>query len=156
MAADYLIRPLTAADEPVLWDMLYQGLHSAPAENPPPPEIVRRPDLAQYVEAWGREGDRGFVAYDNDEPVGAVWFRPPGAGATPELAVAVSAAHRQRGLGAALLTRWVRANPEQSEISLRVGPTNPAIRLYERFGFSVAREDGQSVTMRRDLEHRQN
>jgi len=69
----------------------------------------------------------------------------------PELAFAVKAGHRKHGIGAALLTQWVRANPEQSFISLRVGPNNPAVRLYERFGFKVAGQTDKSVTMRREI-----
>ena len=156
---DYLIRPLTAADEHLLWDMLYQGLRPAEDEIGPAPDVVRRPDIARYVEGWGRAGDTGFVAHDTEEggPLGAVWFRLPltAAGeksgdATPELAFAVKPGQRRRGIGAALLTQWVKSNPEQSSISLAVAADHPAVRLYERFGFRVAQENPGSVTMRRE------
>ena len=148
---DYVIRPLTDADEPILWEMLYQALHHAESEAPPR-DIVDRPEYARYVEGWGREGDCGFVAHDRDtsDLLGAVWFRPPRARATPELAFAVRPGARRRGIGAALLTQWVRANPEQSEVSLGVGASHPAVRLYERFGFRVAEQTDQTVTMRRE------
>ena len=122
-------------------------------ETPPSREIVRQPEFARYVESWGRPGDAGFVAHDaaNSQLLGAVWFRPPKEDATPELAFAVKAGHRKHGIGAALLTHWVKANPEQSEISLRVRSDSPAVRLYERFGFKVATQNPDRVTMRRDL-----
>jgi ribosomal protein S18 acetylase RimI-like enzyme len=150
---DYVIRPLTAADEPILWEMLYQALHTGQAETAPSRDIVRQPQFARYVEGWGRAGDAGFVAHDTEkeELMGAVWFRPPTGDAIPELAFAVTPGHRKRGIGAALLTQWVRANPEQSEISLGVGASNPAVRLYERFGFKVAQQTDRAVTMRRDV-----
>ena len=150
---DCRIRPLTRDDEPLLWEMLYQALVDAEAGAPPPREIVDRPEFARYVEGWGRPGDRGFVATSSGhtEPLGAVWFRPPPHGATPELAFAVPPVHRRRGIGAALLTQWVRANPEQSEVSLRVGPGHPAVRLYERFGFRLVDHAEQRVTLRRDI-----
>lgn len=149
---EYKIRPLTAADEPILWEMLYQALHDAPEQPAPPAEIVRRPEFARYVEGWGRPGDAGFVAFDRDgqQLLGAVWFRPPAEGATPELAFTVSSSHRKRGIGAALLTQWVRAHPKQSEVSLRVRAGHPAVRLYERFGFKVVNERAGSVTMSRE------
>ncbi len=149
---DYRIRPLTEADEPILWEMLFQALHNADADAAPQRDIVNRPEFARYVEGWGREGDRGFVAHDSqtNDLLGAAWFRPPSGNATPELAFAVRPGHRRRGIGAALLTQWVRANPEQSEISLRVPASHPAVRLYERFGFKVVHEADGSVTMSRE------
>lgn len=149
---EYVIRPLTPADEPLLWEMLYQALQNAASDAAPDREIVRRPEFARYVENWGESGDAGFVAQNSGDQqlLGAVWFRPPKQNATPELAFAVKPDQRKRGIGAALLTQWVRANPEQSEISLHVGAEHPAVRLYERFGFKVAEETAGAVTMRRD------
>lgn len=149
---EYAIRPLNAEDEPILWEMLYQALQQKEGETPPR-EIVRQPEFARYVEGWGRDGDAGFVVHDADkhELLGAVWYRSPARDTKPELAFAVKTGYRKHGIGAALLTHWVKANPEQSEISLRVGPNSPAVRLYERFGFRVAQENEGSVMMRRDF-----
>jgi len=156
---DYVIRPLTAADEPILWEMLYQALHTS--EGAPPREIVRQAQFARYVEGWGRAGDTGFVAHgaNEGELLGAVWFRLPTGGhkgrgheekVTPELAFAVKPGHRRRGIGAALLTQLVKANPQHSTISIRASTKNPAVRLYERFGFKIVRQSAESVTMRRE------
>jgi ribosomal protein S18 acetylase RimI-like enzyme len=158
---DYKIRPLTPDDEPILWTMLYHGLQSAGTDAAPAPELVRRPEFARYVEGWGRPEDAGFVALNPEthDPLGAVWFRAPVAADAPaqppaedapELAFAVAPQSRRQGIGAALFTQWVRAHPEQSAVSLRVNAGNPVVRLYERFGFRVARESGGSVTLRRD------
>ena len=152
---DYVIRPLNARDEPLLWEMLYQALQTHEGQAAPSPDIVRQPEFARFVEGWGRDTDAGFVAHDGDEKnlvLGAVWCRSAmtSPGAAPELAFTVTSGHRRRGIGAALLTQWVRANPEQSAVTLRVAPNNPAVRLYERFGFRVAEQSGDSVTMRRD------
>ena len=154
---DYVIRPLTSEDEPLLWEMLYQALQTHEGQTAPSPDIVRQPEFARFVEQWGREGDRGFVAHEDEERgevLGAVWCRSSLAdthpGDAPILAFTVRAGHRRRGIGAALLTQWVRANPEQAAVKLRVAPNNPAVRLYERFGFRVVEQTGDSVTMRRD------
>ncbi len=146
---DYVIRRLTDTDAPILWEMLYYGLHRG--DESPPPDIVQRPEFSRFVEGWGRVSDAGFVAHDGEtnEPLGAVWFRLPSGDATPELAFVVKPGQRRRGIGAALLTQWVRANPEQSTISLRVRPNNPAVRLYERFGFKIAQQSAEAVTMQR-------
>lgn len=151
--AEYEIRPLTAEDEQLLWEMLYEAVQNA-GHDAGSPEMVKQSALARYVEKWGGAGDVGFVAFDKNrgEALGAVWVRPfmQETGAS-ELAFAVRSTHRRHGIGAALLTQWVRANPQQSAVRLRVSPSNPAVRLYERFGFKVTDENAGVVTMRRDL-----
>jgi ribosomal protein S18 acetylase RimI-like enzyme len=153
---DYVIHPLTAADEPVLWEMLYQALRTS--QDAPPREIVRQPEYARHVEGWGRAGDTGFVAYDaeqKDELLGAAWFRlPPGEGeekATPELAFAVKSGHRKRGIGAALLTQLVKANPQYTAVSISASANNPAVRLFDRFGFKIVQQSDRAVTLRREI-----
>ena len=151
-AMDYVIRPLTNADEPILWDMLYQALHTS--EGAPPRDAVKRPEFARYVEAWGRPHDAGFVAHDkaSGELLGAVWTRrlSDQSDAPSELAFGVKTDLRRRGIGAALLTQLVKTHPEQSTISIRASANNPAVRLYERFGFMIVEEGERSVTMRRE------
>lgn len=152
---DYVIHPLNAADEPVLWEMLYQALRTSPET---PRDIVRQPGYARHVEGWGRPGDTGFVAYDaehKDELLGAAWFRlPPGESGeepTPELAFAVKSGHRKRGIGAALLTQLMKANPHYSAVSIATSANNPVVRLYDRFGFKVVQESENAVTLRREI-----
>jgi ribosomal protein S18 acetylase RimI-like enzyme len=150
---DYAIRPLTTADEPILWEMLYQALHTS--EGGPPREAVKRPEFARYVNGWGRPDDAGFVAHDKQsgQLLGAVWFRrlSDQTDAPPDLAFAVKPGLRRRGIGAALLTQLVKAYPEQSTIVIRASANNPAVRLYERFGFKIVKQSERSVTMKREV-----
>ena len=153
---DYVIRPLTTSDQSLLWDMLHQALQTS--EQTPSREIVKQPQYARYVEDWGRAGDTGFVVSDkeSEEVLGAVWYRVPVSEAkglgelTPELAFAVKPGQRKRGLGAALLTQLVKANPHHSAISIRASANNPAVRLYERFGFKIVSENDGTLIMRRE------
>ena len=142
---DYVIRPLTEMDQQILWDMLYQALQTS--EGAPSRDILKQPEYARYVEGWGRPGDTGFVVSDKSskEVLGAVWCRLPSSGdkrsadqteSIPELAFAVKPGQRKRGLGAALMTQLVKANPHQSAISIRASANNPAVRLYERIQWS--------------------
>src|SRR4029077_12932056 len=148
---DYAIRQLATEDEPILWEMLYQALHTS--EGAPPRDAVKRPEFARYVEDWGRMGDIGFVAQDpqNNELLGAVWIRllSTDPSATPNLAFAVKPGHRRLGIGAALLTQLVKATAHYSVISIRASTSNPAVRLYERFGFKIVSDNEGTVTMRR-------
>jgi GNAT superfamily N-acetyltransferase len=151
---DYVIRQLTLEDEPILREMLYHGLSRSEKELPPR-EIVHRPEFARYVEGWGRAGDTGFVAHHEKDGslLGAVWLRKPiGKPDAPlELALAVKLEHRRHGIGAGLLTQLVRANPEQSTISLSVVTGKPVLRLYERFGFKVVEAQPDAVVMQREV-----
>jgi ribosomal protein S18 acetylase RimI-like enzyme len=150
---DYTIRPLTAADEPILREILYQALHTS--EGGPPRDAVKRPEVARYVDGWGRPHDAGFVAHDtkSGQLLGAVWIRrlSDQPDAPPDLAFGVKPGLRRRGIGAALLTQLVKAYPEQSAISIRASANNPAVRLYERFGFKVVEQGANRVTMRREV-----
>lgn len=155
---DYVIRPLTAADEALLWKMLQQGLQTAEDQSASSLEIS--PELARYVEGWGRPGDTGFVANDAEEGqvLGAVWLRTPiersSKGAAEdvplELAFAVAPGQRGHGIGTALLTQLVRSNPEASTISIGFAAGKPVLRLYERFGFKVVEQGADAIVMRRE------
>lgn len=143
--------------------MLYQSLYVPPGEAPFPREVLDSPQIAKYVEGWGRGGDIGFVAVDlsSNEPVGAAWLRllvgrEKGYGhvcdETPELGIAVLPAHRGRGVGSALLTRLLEAARAQYDsVSLSVSSHNPAVRLYERLGFQRVAVSDTSITMLKSL-----
>ncbi len=153
---DYTLRPLEAHDETILWEMLYLAL--TPANGAAPPrKIMQEPQFARYVAGWGKEGDRGFLAQEKSGglALGAVWLRPSlgkGDSESPaEIPFVVRQGHRQRGIGASLLTQMIRANPSLSVVSLRVGADSPAVRLFERFGFDIASRSDAAVTMHRAI-----
>lgn len=154
--ADYVLRPLTAEDEELLWGMLYQALQPESGEALAL-DIVHRPEYGRFVDHWGRSGDLGFLALDKGEGtlLGAVWLRGGMAGdpqgGPPELAFVVKPGHRHRGIGASLLTQLVRNNPDLTAVALRVGAHSPAVRLFERFGFEIATQGEKNVVMRRPI-----
>ena len=151
---EYEIRPLLAKDEPILREMLYQGLSSV-GNHQPSREILQRPEFSHYADGWGRAGDTGFVARDKKDGsvVGAVWLRKPinKPDAPSELAFAVRREHRRHGIGTALLTQLVRANPNESTISVSLVAGKPVLRLYERFGFKVAQAGPDAIVMQRHV-----
>ena len=153
-----MIRPGGPQDVPFMRDMLrhayYWRVDRVSSTGEPP---VRR-----YVERWGRPGDTALIAIQDFQRVGAAWYRlftseDPGYGfvdeQTPELSIAVVPSRRGKGFGDqllhALLDEAKRNGFEQ--ISLSVEPENPALRLYERHGFSQVGEDDGGVTMRSEL-----
>jgi ribosomal protein S18 acetylase RimI-like enzyme len=156
----YSIRPLTPADQLFLWEMLYQSLYVPEGGTPFERAILEHPDIAKYVRDWGRSSDSGFVAIvDNARPIGAVWLRmlsgsERGFGYvdenTPELGMAIVSEYRGKGIGTSLLDRLIASvNGVFESVSLSVAVGNPALRLYERFGFEVVEQHGDSITMKR-------
>jgi ribosomal protein S18 acetylase RimI-like enzyme len=153
------MRSLTPTDQSFLWEMLYQALYVSADQTPPPREVIYAPDLARYVEDWGRSSDRGFVAIDDatEQAIGAVWLRcligeNQGYGyvddRTPELGIAVLPEYRGQGVGTALLNALVAV--ESGPMSLSVAADNPAVRLYQRFGFAIVSESSGSLILKRD------
>lgn len=156
----FLLRPLTPDDEPFLWEMLYHAIYVPAGEAAPSREVVLEPELARYVGGWGRAGDCGVLATVEPlgTPVGAVWLRllvgdDRGYGyvndGTPELSIAVLPEYRGQGVGTRLLRELLASEAGQFPLSLSVSPDNPARRLYEQFGFTIVREDGDSLVMKR-------
>lgn len=149
------------ADEPFLWEMLYQAIYLAPGAPAPPKEIVQQPALARYVQGWGKAGDMGFLAVEENtsKPAGAAWLRllageNCGFGyiddATPELSIAILPEYRGGGIGTHLLDLLLVAALEQvTAISLSVSPDNPAVHLYQRCGFQVVSSPVDSLIMRK-------
>jgi ribosomal protein S18 acetylase RimI-like enzyme len=126
--------------------------------RPPFAEALAVPQLARYVEYFGRPGDFGLVAEEDSEPLGAAWWRyfradAPGYGfvdeATPEVSVAVLPGHRGRGIGTALLEALIVEARERpiDRLSLSVEDDNPATALYARLGFQSLSAEGNALTM---------
>jgi ribosomal protein S18 acetylase RimI-like enzyme len=152
------LRPLSESDAVFLREALYLAIFVPPDAPPPPLEIVNLPELAAYITDFGAQaGDVGVLALDGDLAVGAAWARLLyGYGfvddATPELSIAVLPAYRGQGIGVRMMEALFAAlRPSAARVSLSVQAANPALRLYERLGFVVVAQDGESVVMVREL-----
>lgn len=158
------LRPATAADLPFLWRVLslaasMDGTADAIAA------AKNDPTLTPYVDGYPRDGDVGFVAERGRVAVGAAWVRcgAPRDGkvwtlSTPELVIASVPDARGDGVGTTLLRAIIDASRGRFDaIALSVREGNPAVRLYERFGFVteqviVNRVGGRSLAMRLRIE----
>ena len=138
-------RPIVSSDEPFLWEMLYLALYVPEGEPPFPREILHEPDIACYVQGWGRLGDWGLLAHDGERPVGAIWLRQwsgeeKGYGyvnpAIPELSIALLPEYRCKGLGTRMIKTVISiAQGQYPGLSLSVVASSPARLLYQRLGF---------------------
>ena len=152
-----MIRKASGRDAPFLRDMVKHAYYWRWGE----PATADVP-ASRYVEGWGRPGDRGLILIDESFPVGAAWYRlfteeRPGYGfvdeRTPELTIAVVPSKRGRGFGEELLSALLEQarSDGHDAMSLSVEKDNPAVKLYERFGFQQVREADSTVVMRADL-----
>ena len=157
------IRPATPDDRDLVTAALYTALAWDPADPIPPMDVVvAHPKIAVYHEGWMRPGDRGVVAEIYGAFVGMAYCRvfDESMGSqgfyddeTPELAVAVHAAFRGRGIGRRLIEalHGMAADAGVERMSLSVAGGNPALRLYERMGYRTVRDTGGDRLMVADL-----
>lgn len=120
-------------------------------------DVQERPEFRRYSE-WDDRKDFGFVAeFYAEEDLGTVWVRhltrsSAGYGylseGIPELSITVWKSYRGVRLGSILLEALLsEARKRHVEaISLSVEDANPAVNLYEKFGFAGAKDIGQSTT----------
>jgi ribosomal protein S18 acetylase RimI-like enzyme len=162
-ATHITIRTVQIQDLSFLWDMLYEAAAVAESMRALGKEkALSLPVNRKYVEGWGCPGDAGVIAVDQTEqPLGAAWYRlhpaeAPGYGfvssTIPELTISVRADARGQGIGHALLQALIELAQSQGDaaLSLSVDRNNPALHLYEYFGFRDAEISDQtdtSVTM---------
>jgi GNAT superfamily N-acetyltransferase len=126
-------RPLTAADQTMLWRWVHLA-QWGPPQSPTP------------AEDWSRPTDIGIVAVVDGKDVGACWLRllPEDVGLafvdalTPQLLIALDPEFRRQGFGKALLCRalgeaWARGHPQ---VSLIIHSHHPAMGLFAACGFA--------------------
>jgi ribosomal protein S18 acetylase RimI-like enzyme len=141
-------RPVTDADVEHLWLALFYASHSDHDPDATPQRCRTDPDLARYVDGWGRDGDAGVLALVGGKVIGAAWLRLPTpeqrnlaafvADDVPELAIAVLPGHTGGGAGTAMLDALIaHARHRHPAITLNARADNPAVRLYERVGFTI-------------------
>ncbi len=115
--------------EPEGWLITTSGWRRAPDERRYLRSLRRHPDAAVFV-AETPDGIVGRLSVARD--------RHPASAHVADLGLMVAAAHRRRGIGWALLEAaalWAHESGVQ-KLELHVFPHNePAIALYERFGF---------------------
>ena len=153
------VRQATAGDGPFLLRMVAVAADWRPGTPVrSTADVLADPRLAHYAVGWPRQGDRGVVAEDDGQAVGAAWWRflpaaDPGYGFVDadvsEVSIGVLHGHRGAGVGTALLDGLVELARAEGlpSLSLSVETDNPAVRLYAAAGFERLGEAGGAATM---------
>jgi len=161
-----LFRGATVDDLSFLREMLYEAVYwrsISNEDNPPFDEGLAAPSVSHALDDWGeREGDAAIIAVFDSSPVGAAWYRSYRTSnairgyvddITPVLVLAVARDYRQRGIGTTLLTCLMDRASERGvrRLSLMVSNDNHALALYEKCGFQVYANEGNSRLMVRHV-----
>jgi ribosomal protein S18 acetylase RimI-like enzyme len=151
---DYIIRELKQSEVKMLDTFLYEAIFVPEGAEAPPKEVIQHPDLQIYVSDFGRQSDVCYVAEAAGDIIGAVWTRiihdyGHVDDETPSLAISILKEYRNLGIGTQLMKQILTALKAQGyqQVSLSVQKANHAVRLYEKVGFEVARENEKDYIM---------
>jgi GNAT superfamily N-acetyltransferase len=147
---------LAALERALAWAIEWRS----PVLSASPADIIRDSGLNYLLEGWGRPGDAAVVGWVEAHTVGAAWYRHWNDAwhsygyldaTTPELGIGVDSEWRGLGIGAALLEALigVASRSDVTRLSLSVEGDNPAMALYEGFGFVRIEPVDGSWTMAR-------
>lgn len=158
----YKLRQLKDIEKGELSKLLYEAIFQKDGEEKLPKNIINKPELAMYIDNWGKEGDICVVAVENHKILGAAWSRVwnnenKGFGYIdnniPELAIAVYKNYRNIGIGRKMLNKLIKLNKEKGYeyISLSVSRENFAVKLYQQIGFQVVKQHEDELIMKLSL-----
>ena len=150
-----LIRKLCTEEAGLLKDFLYEAIFIPEGVEPPPRDIVERPELRVYYEYFGRgAADHCLVAEADGHVVGAVWTRIMKDyghvdDETPSFAISLIPEYRGKGIGTRLMRNMLNLLKEQGfkQASLAVQKANYAVRMYKKVGFEIIDENDEEYIM---------
>jgi len=150
-----VIREMRDNEKDLLQDFLYEAIFIPEGMEPPPKDIIERPELKLYYEDFGSgEADHCFVAEDDGKVVGAVWTRIMEDyghvdSQTPSFAISQSKEYRGKGIGTELMKKMLEHLKNQGfkKASLAVQKSNYAVRMYEKVGFRKVDENNEEYIM---------
>ncbi|MCI9463211.1 MAG: GNAT family N-acetyltransferase [Lachnospiraceae bacterium] len=157
-----VIRPIRKEEYPYLEDFLYDAIYLPDNTAMPSRDIIKKPELAVYIEDFGGSDDFCLVAERGGVLLGAIWSRilsgkVKGYGNigqdTPELAFSVKKDFRKQGLGTKLLKEMLVLLKEQgyANVSISVNKDNYAYHIYRKQGFQVVKVGEEDYLMVLDL-----
>ena len=150
-----VIRELREEERDLLKDFLYEAIFIPEGMDPPPRDIIERPELKLYYEDCGSgEADFCFVAEDDGKVVGAVWTRIMEDyghvdASIPSFAISLIKEYRGKGIGTELMKKMLGHLKDQGykKASLAVQKSNYAVRMYEKTGFKTVDENSEEYIM---------
>ena len=154
-----MIRTLKPEETDLLKQFLYEAIFIPEGVEPPPFDIVERPELRIYYENFGSgPADYCLVAEEDGRIVGAVWTRIMNDyghidDETPSFAISLLPEYRGRGIGTQLMKEMLALLKKKGyrQASLAVQKANYALRMYLNTGFEIVGENEEEYIMVRRL-----
>ena len=152
---DVLIRKLAADEIGLLRDFLYEAIFIPEGVDPPERDIVERPELKIYYDAFGSgPADHCLVAETGGRVIGAAWTRIMKDyghvdDETPSFAISLLPEYRGRGIGTQMMRVMLSLLKEcgYEQASLAVQKANYAVRMYKNVGFEIIDENEEEYIM---------
>ena len=154
-----IIRQIKAKEVDILDNMLYEAIYLPEGHEPFPRNITQKPEINVYIERFGsKKDDYCLVADLKGQIIGAVWVRILDGiikgfgnvdGSTPEFAISVLKKFRNKGIGTLLMQEMIKYLKEQeyTQASLSVQKENYAVKMYQKLGFKIIRENEEDYLM---------
>jgi ribosomal protein S18 acetylase RimI-like enzyme len=153
-----IIREINKEEYPLLENFMYEAIFIPQNTKKPEREVLQIPKIAQYYTNFGQKHDECLIAEINQQAIGAVWIRlftgqEHGYGfidtQTPEICMSVLPQYRKKGIGTKLFTAMLNKliALKYQKVSLSVDTDNYAMKMYQKFGFSIISHDDQSAVM---------
>lgn len=151
----YQIRELRETEYELLNDFLYEAIFIPEGAEAPDRSIIDLPELQIYVENFGKnDSDRCLTAEADGKILGAVWTRIMNDYGhidenTPSLAISLYPEYRGQGIGTDLMKHMLSLlrNMGFQQASLSVQKANYAVRMYQKLGFRIYRENEEEYIM---------
>lgn len=148
-------RPLQPSETELLKTFIYEAIFIPEGVEPPPFDIISRPEIALYYEGFGNaSADNCIVAEVDGKVVGAVWTRIMNDyghvdDQTPSFAISLLKDFRNQGIGTELMRRMLQLlkNQGYKQASLAVQKANYAVRMYKKVGFEIVDENTEEFIM---------
>ena len=152
---EYVIRELKKDEYTVLDEFLYLAIFVPEGAEPPPKDIITKPELQVYVRDFGCEkGDYAYGAFIGKQIVGCVWVRIMDDYGhidddTPSFAISVYEQYRGKGIGTGLMRTMLERlkNDGYRQASLAVQKENKAVSMYKRAGFETVSQNDEEYIM---------
>ena len=148
-------RPLQPFETELLKTFIYEAIFIPEGVEPPPFDIIFRPEIALYYEGFGNgSADNCIVAEVDGKVVGAVWTRIMNDyghvdDQTPSFAISLLKPYRNQGIGTTLMQKMLQTLKLQgfAQASLAVQKANYAVRMYKKVGFEIVDQNDEEFIM---------